>query len=323
MNKRDFEGKQRFSIRKLTIGACSILLSTLMWTINDEQIVHADTITNGDSVTTEEVQPTESHTAQTPSSNSQISTTETAPKSDEINSSTSAETTSNQNTETPKTESRQNSDNTNSTTDTTAKTNITDQSKNTGASIPNTPTSNSEPSTTMQSDNDKNAENVTPDTNAVGGNTNTLQVSKYTADKAAFAALQENKTATATTTTTNGGYDSATWGTLDTSKWTGQTTSFDGNNYYQLTGYTGDQTHIIVPNEADFEQAGKSTNNLQVSISNDLIKSWQKAATIAFSKTEDKKVKLASNNLNNTFQNDTNLTSLDANSLDTSSVTSM
>lgn len=323
MNKRDFEGKQRFSIRKLTIGACSILLSTLMWTINDEQIVHADTITNGDSVTTEEVQPTESHTAQTPSSNSQISTTETAPKSDEINSSTSAETTSNQNTETPKTESRQNSDNTNSTTDTTAKTNITDQSKNTGASIPNIPTSNSEPSTTMQSDNDKNAENVTPDTNAVGGNTNTLQVSKYTADKAAFAALQENKTATATTTTTNGGYDSATWGTLDTSKWTGQNTTFDGTNYYQLTGYTGDQTHIIVPNEADFAAADKSTNGLQVSISNDLIKSWQNAATIAFSKTDDKKIKLASTNLDKTFQKNTTLTNLDANSLDTSSVTSM
>lgn len=138
-------------------------------------------------------------------------------------------------------------------------------------------------------------------------------------------ALQENTiaAATATTPTTNGGYDSATWGTLDTSKWTGQTATFDGNNYYQLTGYTGDQTHIIVPNEADFEQAGKSTNNLQVSISNDLIKSWQNAATIAFSKTDDKKIKLASTNLDSTFQRNTTLTNLDANSLDTSSVTSM
>ena len=135
---------------------------------------------------------------------------------------------------------------------------------------------------------------------------------------------EENKiAATTATTTTNGGYDSATWGTLDTSKWTGQTTTFDGNNYYQLTGYTGDQTHIIVPNEADFEQAGKSTNNLQVSISNDLIKSWQNAATIAFSKTDDKKIKLASTNLDNTFNTNTTLTNLDANSLDTSSVTSM
>ncbi|MCC4347452.1 BspA family leucine-rich repeat surface protein [Limosilactobacillus reuteri] len=135
---------------------------------------------------------------------------------------------------------------------------------------------------------------------------------------------EENKiAATTATTTTNGGYDSATWGTLDTSKWTGRNTTFNGTDYYQLTGYTGDQTHIIVPNEADFEQAGKSTNNLQVSISNDLIKSWQNAATIAFSKTDDKKIKLASTNLDNTFQKNTTLTNLDANSLDTSSVTSM
>ena len=159
--------------------------------------------------------------------------------------------------------------------------------------------------------------------NAAAQNTTTLNISNVAA-KANVNALKENKTVAATTTTptTNGGYDSATWGTLDTSKWTGQNTTFDGTDYYQLTGYTGDQTHIIVPNQADFEQAGKSTNNLQVSISNDLIKSWQNAATIAFSKTDDKKIKLASNNLNNTFQSNT-LTNLDANNLDTSSVTSM
>ena len=134
---------------------------------------------------------------------------------------------------------------------------------------------------------------------------------------------EENKiAATTATTTTNGGYDSATWGTLDTSKWTGQTTTFDGNNYYQLTGYTGDQTHIIVPNEADFAATGTSTNGLQVAISNNLLNQWKNATTIAFSKTDDKKVKLASNNLNNTFQSNT-LANLDANSLDTSSVTSM
>ncbi|MGI1802251.1 MBG domain-containing protein [Limosilactobacillus reuteri] len=136
---------------------------------------------------------------------------------------------------------------------------------------------------------------------------------------------QENTTAaaTATTPTTNGGYDSATWGTLDTSKWTGQNTTFNGTDYYQLTGYTGDQTHIIVPNEADFAAAGKSTNGLQVAISNNLLNQWKKATTIAISKTDDKKVKLISTDLNNTFQNDTSLTNLDANSLDTSSVTSM
>ncbi|MDL2057208.1 MBG domain-containing protein [Limosilactobacillus reuteri] len=176
--------------------------------------------------------------------------------------------------------------------------------------------------TTAQDTENSSAASVANKTNSAENKNAFLTLNVNTADNPANEALQENKAAT-TTATTNGGYDAATWGTLDTSKWTGQTATFDGNNYYQLTGYTGDQTHIIVPNEADFEQAGKSTNNLQVSISNDLIKSWQNAATIAFSKTDDKKIKLTSNNLNNTFQNDKNLTSLDANSLDTSSVTSM
>lgn len=46
-NKKDFEGKQRFSIRKLTIGACSVLLGTLLWTEVDQQVVHANTTEGG------------------------------------------------------------------------------------------------------------------------------------------------------------------------------------------------------------------------------------------------------------------------------------
>ena len=151
-----------------------------------------------------------------------------------------------------------------------------------------------------------------------------LALNVNTAENPANEALQGNKiAATATSATTNGGYDSATWGTLDTSKWTGQNTTFNGTDYYQLTGYTGDTSHIIVPNEADFAAAGKSTNGLQVAISNDLLKSWKNATTIAISKTDDKKVKLVSTDLNNTFNSNATLTNLDANNLDTSSVTSM
>ncbi|MBB1128210.1 MBG domain-containing protein [Limosilactobacillus balticus] len=172
--------------------------------------------------------------------------------------------------------------------------------------------------TTAQNTESSNSNSSTSKTNNEE-NKNAL----LTLDVETTADTNQVATTQAAATTTNGGYDSATWGTLDTSKWTGQNTTFNGSNYYQLTGYTGDQTHIIVPNEADFEQAGKSTNNLQVSISNDLIKSWQNATTIAFSKTDDKKIKLASTNLNGTFQKNTILTNLDTNSLDTSSATSM
>ena len=47
-NKKDLDTKQRFSIRKLTIGACSVLLSTLFLTVNEGQTVHADTNTSDD-----------------------------------------------------------------------------------------------------------------------------------------------------------------------------------------------------------------------------------------------------------------------------------
>lgn len=202
----------------------------------------------------------------------------------------------------------------------------TDETKrNVVANTTDTSRTSEQKTTTAQATENSSSASSANKTNSEEENKNAfLTFNVNTDDAPANEALQENKiAATTATTTTNGGYDSATWGTLDTSKWTGRNTTFNGTDYYQLTGYTGDQTYIIVPNEADFEQAGKSTNNLQVSISNDLIKNWQNAATIAFSKTDDKKIKLASTNLDNTFQKNTTLTNLDANSLDTSSVTSM
>lgn len=61
-NKNDFEGKQRFSIRKLNIGVCSVLLSTLLGTMNTSQTVHADTT---DPVETEEVESAKKTTTDT------------------------------------------------------------------------------------------------------------------------------------------------------------------------------------------------------------------------------------------------------------------
>lgn len=61
-NKNDFEGKQRFSIRKLNIGVCSVLLSTLLWTMNTSQTVHTDTT---DPVETEEVESAKKTTTDT------------------------------------------------------------------------------------------------------------------------------------------------------------------------------------------------------------------------------------------------------------------
>lgn len=292
-NKNDYDSKQRFGIRKLSVGVCSVLLSTLFLTMNNNQTVHASTETES-SESVEASASSGSNVEDQSASNSATTTVTSESTQTEASGTPSAQSESSKN--------------------------GAAQLKTSGTETPKKPDSS-----TIQTKNETNSSTQTTPVENTTQKTTTFNVSNFFADEANVNVLQENKAvaATATTATTNGGYDSATWGTLDTSKWTGQNTTFDGTNYYQLTGYTGDQTHIIVPNEADFAAANKSTDGLQVSISNDLIKSWQNAATIAFSKTDDKKIKLASNNLNGTFQNDTKLTNLDANSLDTSSVTSM
>ena len=54
-NKKDFDSKQRFSIRKLSVGVCSVLLSTLFLTFNEGQTVHASTDVNAADTTTTSV----------------------------------------------------------------------------------------------------------------------------------------------------------------------------------------------------------------------------------------------------------------------------
>lgn len=54
-NKKDFDSKQCFSIRKLSVGVCSVLLSTLFLTFNEGQTVHASTDVNAADATTTSV----------------------------------------------------------------------------------------------------------------------------------------------------------------------------------------------------------------------------------------------------------------------------
>ena len=120
---------------------------------------------------------------------------------------------------------------------------------------------------------------------------------------------------------TNGGFDEATWGKLDVNNWQGSVQ--DG--VYQLTGYTGDFNHIIVPNEADFEQAGKSTNGLQVGIDKYTIQPLSnQIQTIAFSKTNNQKVKAIGTDWSSAFSFiNSSLSKFDGSNLDVSNVTNM
>lgn len=116
----------------------------------------------------------------------------------------------------------------------------------------------------------------------------------------------------------NGGFDPKIWGTMDTSKWQ---LDNDGN----ITGYTGDMSHIIIPNASDFAKVGKSYS--QIGISSDEMRKLgsnanSKADTLAISLTDNKKVKATDANWNGTF-GDTLLKQANLEGLDTSKVTNM
>ena len=135
--------------------------------------------------------------------------------------------------------------------------------------------------------------------------------------------LQSLKESKIAANTTNGGFDESTWGKLDVNNWTGQAE----NGVYQLTGYTGDLEHIIVPNSADFATAGKDIGNLQVGIDADTTHSWfEKGSpkTIAFSKTDGQKVKAVGTNWTSAFTGKSHeLNKFNGNNLDVSNVTDM
>ena len=137
-------------------------------------------------------------------------------------------------------------------------------------------------------------------------------------------ALTTNLIETASLPITNGGFDEATWGKLDVNNWRGSIQ--DG--LYQLTGYTGDLSHIIIPNEADFEEAGKSTNGLQVGITCDTIRLFlsNQTQTIAVSKTNNEKVKAIGTDWSRAFSVDSthsDLNKFDGSNLDVSNITDM
>ena len=150
--------------------------------------------------------------------------------------------------------------------------------------------------------------------------------------KPSFLAVSKVASTGTSNNAVNGGFDKATWGTLDVKAWQGHVQG----DYYQLTDYTGDANHVIVPNEADFAKAGISTGGKQVGVTSDLMRNlFQKSnaneeATVAFSKTDDKKVKAIDNNWEGTwstkFDGDTaerKLAYFDGTGLDTSNITNM
>ena len=116
----------------------------------------------------------------------------------------------------------------------------------------------------------------------------------------------------------NGGFDPKIWGTMDTSKW-----QLDSSG--NITGYTGDMSHIIIPNSADFAKVGKSYSQIGISSYEMQLLGGEnnsKANTLAISLTDNRKVKASDTNWNSTFDN-TLLKQANLEGLDTSNVTDM
>ena len=112
--------------------------------------------------------------------------------------------------------------------------------------------------------------------------------------------------------------------TPDINAWTGH----DDGTYYILDKYTpkndAEKDLIVIPNEADFEKAGKSTNGHEVGITADTINDFMqktKPQEVHFSETNNKKIKaLRKSNAwtewENTFSGNNNLKAITGNSFD-------
>lgn len=121
----------------------------------------------------------------------------------------------------------------------------------------------------------------------------------------------------------NGGFDPKIWGTMDTSKW-----YLDNNG--NITGYTGDMSHIIIPNASDFAKDGRIYSQIGISSyeMQSLVSEYNSNAnTLAISLTNNKKVKATNADWSSTFNSSifygSTLKQANLEGLDTSNVTNM
>lgn len=133
------------------------------------------------------------------------------------------------------------------------------------ADATNTQTDNQQISTTVNNQVNQNANKISLNNEPqVSQNNNQAETTFNTMDannNLSTNTLVESKVPNVNN---NGGYNSTTWGTLDISKW-----QFDTNN--NITGYTGNTEHIIIPNNSDMGHV--------VNISSDEMQSLARNAT--------------------------------------------
>lgn len=248
-----------YRLQKLTIGVASVLLGTTLY-FGGSTIVHADTVVNG-SEESSVVKPVGSNT----DGSTVVPTTSTSARPELTNDA---------------------SENTQTAVNPPQATN--DEVTGDSADVPsNTPTGAvSQDQGRSQAGTDSStlvsvvpaSDNVTP----TGDTTGTYQLTNLRFLTMPAAGLMESKVAT----TTNGGYDQAKWGVLNTRDWS---LNRHDDGYMWLDSYRGDTQHVIIPNAADFGQAWRD----EIYISPELIHKLvvdDHSKTLAISKTDGKKV---------------------------------
>ena len=150
----------------------------------------------------------------------------------------------------------------------------------------------------------ESADSKTSADKAEGGesSTQTLGADRLKKNMIKFVGLSESEVKQAANT--NGGFDEATWGKLDINDWDTNVS----DQYITITGYHGtDKTHLLIPNGADFTAAGKNPKNLQVAVTKNDFSNIKHSAgynniqSIAFSKTNNQKVKWNDTSMYNAF----------------------
>lgn len=329
MRKHNFitDKYQKFGFRKyLGIGLCSVVLGSFFVVSGQSQQVKADTV-DGSAQTSTIVTASDSNKVEVDEPSQVVE--KNAPPASTMQENTTTRSSDTQQTQNNNVET--NDEKSASTQEAptqqvqTESTNGAQENASQQSSTPNVTKTAQNTDTSKTTKSVKQTEKITP--SSAKDNAVTLDVKNI--ESTDTKGLTESKVQVATRD--NGGYDKATWGTLDITKWTG---SQNGENY-ELTGYTGDLTHIIIPNEADFAKTGQTVG--QVGISKSLTQSWftsDKPVSIAISKTEDKTVKALGNDWSFGFSgsswpihgyyhtNPSSLAHFDGNNLDVSDVTS-
>lgn len=287
------EQKNVYSLRKLSVGLASVIVGTCFF-ISNGQNVKADTVNVSERQASTVIQQ-DSSKKQEQDSNEQNDQTNVS------NSKTEQQQSTNERNDVENVDSNLNDtnklDNTTKPVESEANQKfdqVKDQFKQETAKTKNVTSSVIE----------ENDEGKTIQKADVSAKATTLNVAKISKNLVNVKDITESKVVNKNL---NGGFDEATWGKLDVNDWKG---SVQGD-YYQLTDYTGDANHVIVPNEADFEKAGISTSGKQVGVTSGLMKSIRKPKyddgslvdydqTVAFSKTDNKQIKALNSDWSNT-----------------------